>query len=302
MVTLKFKDKLVGTPIEEFVSLKPKVFPLGRREAKVISEGRHQIRATKANTWTFQNKSGASFKALKTRIGSTRHKLQTIKTNRLSLSSFDDERYELKDGIWTLPHGHYMIRGVHVEQDILDEPEWGYEDKEMPTSPTWDELNGIYSQNTIPQAFPDEAPMPVKARLPLPLRLTERWVNLTHTRNHGSMVTNWSADASKRVQWFRAGRRNKLGRVSWRAEPSKKPIHRRQDDWDFRWSAQRGRGGRIRRPKWPRDCWDTVGRRGKLHRDLEFLLDFDNWFSDVEFVNRIKQAKRRRIVSGSERE
>ena len=25
--------------------------------------------------------------------------------------------------------------------------------------------------------------------------------------------------------------------------------------------------------------------------DLEYLIDFDNWFSDVEFVNRIKRAK-----------
>ena len=29
-----------------------------------------------------------------------------------------------------------MIRDVHVEHDILDEPEWGYEDEEMPTNPT----------------------------------------------------------------------------------------------------------------------------------------------------------------------
>ena len=38
--------------------------------------------------------------------------------------------------------------------------------------------------------------------------------------------------------------------------------------------------------------------------DLEYLIDFDNWFSDDEFVNRIKRAKRRRmeIVSDSESE
>ena len=39
------------------------------------------------------------------------------------LSSYDDNRYVLEDGISTLSHGHYMIRDVHVEQDILDEPE-----------------------------------------------------------------------------------------------------------------------------------------------------------------------------------
>ena len=29
--------------------------------------------------------------------------------------------------------------------------------------------------------------------------------------------------------------------------------------------------------------------------DLEHLVDFDNWFSDDEFVNRLKRAKRRRL-------
>ena len=43
----------------------------------------------------------------------------------------------------------------------------------MPTSPTWNELNGIDPQTTISQVFPDEAPMPVNARLPSPLRLGE---------------------------------------------------------------------------------------------------------------------------------
>ena len=38
--------------------------------------------------------------------------------------------------------------------------------------------------------------------------------------------------------------------------------------------------------------------------DLEYLIDFDNWSSDDEIVNRIKRAKRRRmeIVSDSESE
>ena len=82
-------------------------------------------------------------------------------------------RYVSEDGISTLPHGHYMIRDVHVEQEIVDEPEWGYEDEEMLTSPTWDEPNGIDPQNIISQVYPDEPPRPVNARLPSPLRLSE---------------------------------------------------------------------------------------------------------------------------------
>ena len=71
------------------------------------------------------------FKPLNTRTGSFRHQLQTIKTNKLSLSSFDDKRYVLEDGISPLPHGRYKIRDVHVGQIILVEPEWGYEDDEI---------------------------------------------------------------------------------------------------------------------------------------------------------------------------
>ena len=38
--------------------------------------------------------------------------------------------------------------------------------------------------------------------------------------------------------------------------------------------------------------------------DLEYLIDFDNWFSNDEFVNRIREAKMRQIevVSDSESE
>ena len=89
----------------------------------------------------------------------------------MSLSSSDDKRYVLEDGISTLPHGHYMIRDVHVEQDIVDEPEWGYEEEEIPSSPTWDELNGNDPQVTISQIFPDEAPMLANAPLSSPLRV-----------------------------------------------------------------------------------------------------------------------------------
>ena len=91
------------------------------------------------------------------RIGSPMHQLQTIKTNKVSLSSFDDLRYILKDGISKLPHGHYMIRDVHFTQVIIDEPDWGNEeDEEMPTSPTWDEMIGNDPVNTVSQVFSEE--------------------------------------------------------------------------------------------------------------------------------------------------
>ena len=101
---------------------------------------------------------GNSFKTINMKIGSEKHQLQTIKTNKVSLSSFDDKRFILEYGISTLPHGHYMIRDVHVTQDIFDEPDWGNEEdeEETPTSPTWDELIGNDPVNTVTQIFPEE--------------------------------------------------------------------------------------------------------------------------------------------------
>ena len=43
-----------------------------------------------------------SFKTINMRIGSEKHQLQTIKTNKVSLSSFDDNRFILEDDISTL--------------------------------------------------------------------------------------------------------------------------------------------------------------------------------------------------------
>ena len=112
----------------------------------------------------------------------------------------------------------------------------------MPTIPTWDELNGIDPQNIICQVFSDEAPMPLNARLPSPLRLIEdESISLTQ-----EMMEAWSPPdpgMHHQVKFFQAGRRNKLRRISRRPEPSKKPIHRRQGDSGIRWSARRGRGG-----------------------------------------------------------
>ena len=67
----------------------------------------------------------------------------------------------------------------------MQEQEWGYDDKKIPT---WDELNGINPQNTISRVFPDEAPMTVNARIPSQLRLIEdESVSLTQ-----EMMEAWS--------------------------------------------------------------------------------------------------------------
>ena len=123
---LKTRDELAGEPIAEFVGLKQKMYSIlvGGRQ-KISGKGVCRFAWKDLNQDLYKNilHTGSSFKTINMRIRSEKHQLQTIKTNKVSLSSFDDKRFILKDGISTFPHGHYMIRDVHVTQDIIDEPD-----------------------------------------------------------------------------------------------------------------------------------------------------------------------------------
>ena len=133
MVTLKFKDELAGEPIEEFVGLKPTMYSIlvgGRQKLSAKSVCRFAQNDLNHELYKKVLHTGKSFRTINMRIGSEKHQLQTTKTNKVSLSSFDDKRFILEDGISTLPHGHYMIRDVNVTQDIIDEPDWGNEEDE----------------------------------------------------------------------------------------------------------------------------------------------------------------------------
>ena len=43
-------------------------------------------------------------------IRSIKHQLYTVRQNKTTLSSYDDKRYMLEDGISTLPYGHYRTK------------------------------------------------------------------------------------------------------------------------------------------------------------------------------------------------
>ena len=55
-----------------------------------------------------------------TRIVSDHHRLQTVTTNKICLSAFDNKRYILPDGIKTLPFGHYGIIDYAIDEIDLD--------------------------------------------------------------------------------------------------------------------------------------------------------------------------------------
>ena len=62
-----------------------------------------------------------------TRINSEEHNLNTVRANRIALSAYDDKRYILSDGIFTLPYGHYRTANTsifpHSNQDDDDDKE-----------------------------------------------------------------------------------------------------------------------------------------------------------------------------------
>jgi len=116
----KFKDEFNGTPIVEFVGLRPKMYSIvsenkGKMTAKGVKKSfvannvRHEmfLEALRSKRCTY-----ATFK----RFQSVTHQVYTIEQSKVALSSFDDKRYVLDDGFTTLAYGHYKIPDGDDEQ------------------------------------------------------------------------------------------------------------------------------------------------------------------------------------------
>ena len=63
---------------------------------------------------------GSLYRAENTRIASDGHVLNTVRTNKIALSSFDDKRYILDDGISTLPYGYIESSEPPPNDETLD--------------------------------------------------------------------------------------------------------------------------------------------------------------------------------------
>lgn len=68
--------------------------------------------------------SGGSRRTINARIVSDRHQVSTIYVNKVSLSTFDDKRYYLDDGISTRAYGHYLNDTRYFEEAIANDLEW----------------------------------------------------------------------------------------------------------------------------------------------------------------------------------
>ena len=116
----KFKDECNGAPAIEFVGLRAKMYSilLPNDHSKSVAKGVKKSYAKKCvkheqylNTLTSNVTSYATFNSIRSR----NHQLETIKTTKVCLSSFDDKRYILPDSFQTLAHGHYRIKSIHSQ-------------------------------------------------------------------------------------------------------------------------------------------------------------------------------------------
>jgi hypothetical protein len=111
-----FSDETKGDIMTDFCALRAKLYSyiLSRKE-KIKAKGirKHIV----DNHMTFNDHKKCLFgvdekdvsrENVET-IRSFKHKLMTIRINKLTLNNFDDKRVILEDKIHTLAHGHYRI-------------------------------------------------------------------------------------------------------------------------------------------------------------------------------------------------
>ena len=105
----KMKDEYGGKSILKFVGLKSKMY-------SILDESSNEKSTNKGHNAfiEFQEFHNALFqkKILRYQMRGVKHKyhnLGTYKTNKKSLSCFDDKRYILRNGIETLAYGHKDI-------------------------------------------------------------------------------------------------------------------------------------------------------------------------------------------------
>ena len=103
------KDKYGGKSILKFVGLKSKIHSILDESSnkKSTNKGRNAfIEFQEFHDTLFQKK---ILRHQMRGIKSKNHNLGTYKTNKISLSCFDDKRYILRNGIKTFAYGHKDI-------------------------------------------------------------------------------------------------------------------------------------------------------------------------------------------------
>ena len=160
MVTLLFKDEMAGKLLEEFVGLKPKMYSIkygGNQKLSGKGVSRFAQTNLKHDIYKTVLSTTNSIRTNNIRIGPSLHQLETISSSKIYLSAFGDKRYLLKNGIGTLPFGHYLVGDIVAFREILADPDWG---EEIVASPDWETLVREYGPSQFDNRSNRSLPRP----------------------------------------------------------------------------------------------------------------------------------------------
>ena len=115
----KMKDVSEGKIIDEFVGLKSKMHSMKNIDGKESNMVKGVNIPTDFNEFkdTLSNKK--IVRHTMRRIQSKKHKTGTYEINKISLSCFDDKRYVLHDGIYTLAYFHKDLKKENSQNRFL---------------------------------------------------------------------------------------------------------------------------------------------------------------------------------------
>ena len=102
----KMKDEFDGVIVEEFIRLKSKMYSMKKIDGKECNTAKGVSIATEFNKFKNVLFNKKIIRHKMKRIQSKKHKLGTYEIDKISLSCFDDKRYVLDDGIYTLSYFH----------------------------------------------------------------------------------------------------------------------------------------------------------------------------------------------------
>ena len=124
----KWSDETGGAPITEVVALKSKMYSFttdsfSKQTAKGVTRGAVR-KHLKHDAYQNVLKNCLLTKTKMNQIKAEKHQLYTLCINKTSLTAYDDKRYILDDGVYTLPHGHYYNdthNNLNLDFDDMDD-------------------------------------------------------------------------------------------------------------------------------------------------------------------------------------
>ena len=102
----KMKDEFGGVIVIEFVGLKSKMYSIKKIDGKECNTAKGVSIATEFDKFKDVLFNEKIIRHKMKRIQSKKHKLGTYEIDKISLSCFDDKRYVLDHGVYTLSYFH----------------------------------------------------------------------------------------------------------------------------------------------------------------------------------------------------